>query len=204
MSNTKQVGEVILTGVRLSYPQLWVPKSIQGGEPMYGMSLLLSKTDDAEQILACRKAMTEVAQAKWGAQIPKLTSDRLALRDGGDEKHIDVDGYGPDIMYISCNSKKAFPVVDKNPKVVLNRETGSKVYAGCYVNAKIRFWVQDNSWGKRINCQPVALQFVEDGEAFGEAPVKADEVFDDLSGGESIGGNEAAFGGDEQSGNLLG
>lgn len=204
MAKTNLPNEVTLIGVRLSFPQLFVAKSIQGGEPMFGATFLMNKTEDAEQIQACRMAMTAAAKEKWGDKIPKLGSDKLALRDGATKA--DIDGYGDDIMFVSANSKKPPVVVDKNPTVVLNRETGAKVYAGCYVNAKVRFWAQDNQFGKRVNAQLVAVQFVADGEAFGEAPVKADEVFDNLDDGtgEAAFGEDNSGGGSGEEGGLLG
>lgn len=180
MATSSQPNEVTLVAVRLSYPNLFVAKSINNGEPRYSACFLMDKEADAEQIIACRKAMTFAAQEKWGSNIPKFNSDKLALRDGGDESHKDIDGYGPGVTYVSANSVKPFPVVDRNPQVVLTREN-MRPYAGCYVNAKIRFWAQDNQWGKRINAQIVAVQFMADGEPFGEAPAKADEIFGDVS-----------------------
>lgn len=203
MPNQNKPEEVILTAVRLSFPQLFVAKSINGGEPMFGATFLIEKEGDKEQVMACHQAMTHVARGKWGANIPKLTPDKLALRDGSSKP--DIDGYGDTVMFVSANSRKPFPVVDKNPSVVLTRDTGAKVYAGCYVNAKIRFWAQDNQFGKRINAQLVAVQFVADGEAFGEAPVKADEVFDNIDeGGESNPFSEQPSEAGDESGNLLG
>jgi len=50
-------------------------------------------------------------------------------------------------------------------------EENGKPYAGCYVNMSIRLWAQDNQFGKRVNAQLRAVQFVKDGEAFGDKPV---------------------------------
>lgn len=198
--------EVILTAVRLSYPQLFVAKSINGGDPTFGATFLLDKAQDAEQITAVRRAMTAAGKAKWGDKIPTAQlQGRLALKDGSTKP--DTDGYGPEMMFVGANAKKAPVCVDLNPNIVLNRETGAKLYAGCYVNAKVRFWAQDNpqhpEWGKRINGQLLAVQFVLDGEPFGEAPVKADEVFEDMSGGADAGDpfNQA---GQEDTSGLLG
>jgi hypothetical protein len=51
------------------------------------------------------------------------------------------------------------------------------VYAGCYVNATIRLWGQDNQYGKRINAQLRAIQFVKKGDAFGDGDIDVMKEF---------------------------
>jgi len=64
-------------------------------------------------------------------------------------------------------------------KTILKEESG-RPYSGCYVNANIEVWAQDNSFGKRINAQLKGVQFYRDGDAFsGSAPSSPDE-FDDV------------------------
>ena len=44
----KRSGTNVVTGlVRLSYANVWEPKSINGGEPKYSCSILIPKTDRA-------------------------------------------------------------------------------------------------------------------------------------------------------------
>ena len=47
------------------------------------------------------------------------------------------------------------------------------MYGGCYVNASIDLWVMDNSYGKSTRILN-AIQFVKDGEPFGEKSEGAD------------------------------
>jgi hypothetical protein len=54
-------------------------------------------------------------------------------------------------------------------------EDDNVVYAGCYVNAIITLWVQNNSYGKRVNAQLDGVQFAKDGEPFGAGGIDADE-----------------------------
>jgi hypothetical protein len=95
------------------------------------------------------------------------------LHDGSEKP--DTDGYGPGVMYVSASERKRFPIVDKD-LTPLAEEDG-KPYAGCYVNASIRLWVQDNQYGKRINAAIVAVQFAKDGDSFGAAPVNVEDEF---------------------------
>jgi hypothetical protein len=63
--------------------------------------------------------------------------------------------------------------------VHLNAASG-RPYGGCYVNASVRLWVQDNAFGKRVNCALAAVQFAGEGKAFGDAPVDPENEFSNL------------------------
>lgn len=181
---------VKLTNVRLSFPQLFRAKAFnKDQEPTFSACFILDKTKDAKQILGIREAMSHVAKEKWGDKVPKGV--KLCLRAGDEEGKEDVDGYGPDVMFVSANSRKKVPLVDRDLTPL--EEDSGKPYAGCYVNGSVRLWAQDNEYGKRINAQLRAVQFVKDGEAFGEAPVNVEEEFDAVEASD-----------DDSSGSLLG
>lgn len=165
--------QIKLQNVRLSFPQLFVPKAVQqGGEAKYSASFLLDKTTDAAQIDAIRNAMFKVATEKWGSadKIPK--SLKKCLHEGTEK---DYDGYGPDNMFISASATIRPTVIDRNMSP-LDANSG-RPYAGCLVHAVIRLWAQDNQFGKRINAQLQGVQFAGDGEAFGAAPFDAAQHF---------------------------
>lgn len=194
------IGKIKLTNVRLSFPHLFRAQAFTAGqEASFNAAFILDKSGDAEQILEVRRVMTAVAREKWGANVPKGL--KLCLRDGAEPGKEEVDGYGPTVMFMSASSRKRIPVVDRN-LTPLTEEDG-KPYAGCYVNASLRVWAQDNEFGKRINAQLQAVQFALDGDPFGEAPVKVDEEFEKLDDGEpSSTGGDASPG--EEGGGLLG
>jgi hypothetical protein len=52
-----------------------------------------------------------------------------------------------------------------------------KLYGGCFVNAAVKSWLQDNKHGRGVRCELVAIQFAKDGEAFGEGHVDAAPMF---------------------------
>lgn len=167
-----------IQNVRLSYPNLWKAKAMeQGQEPKFSAAFILDKKLDAKQIAAIQAAMKVVAEEKWGAgKVPKGV--KYCLRDGGEQGRADTDGYGPDKMFFNANSVKRIPVVDRN-LAPLDEQSG-KPYAGCFVNVSIKLWAQDNQYGKRVNAQLRAVQFVKDGPAFGEAPVDVSKEFTEL------------------------
>jgi len=52
-------------------------------------------------------------------------------------------------------------------------ENDNRIYAGCYVNAIVVLWAQNNNYGKRINANLLGVQFVADGSPFGDGGTSA-------------------------------
>lgn len=186
-----------LKNVRLSYPELFEAKSFEGSEAAYSATFLLDKESNAPEIEAMRNGILAVAMAQWGAGNAKWDGDNLkikkadgkgkvvkvCLRDGAEKA--ETAGYGDGIKFFSARNKMQPPCVDRNPAVVLTKASG-RPYAGCYVNAAIRLWAQDNNFGQRINAQLQTVQFSGEGEAFGEAPVDPSSVFENIGGDEAV------------------
>jgi len=166
--------QIKLTNVRLSYPVLFKPKAMEEGQdPKYSAAFLLDKKEH-KALIAEIKTKIESLKAEKNLKVP---ADKVCLKDG--ELKEDVDGYGPDVMFVNTSNKTRPTVVNRDRSPVT--EDDGVVYGGCYVNAVIRLWAQNNSWGKRINASLEAVQFVSDGEAFGAPKVDIEEVFDDES-----------------------
>jgi hypothetical protein len=180
-NKTQDIATIKLTNVRLSYPSLFVPNQYgDEEEPAYKASFILDKVKDAGQIKFIQETMKKlVAEAK----VKSVAAYKLCLRDGAEKG--DKEGFGDRVMFISSKNRKAIPVVDRD-KSLLTIDSG-KPYAGCYVNAVVRLWVQDNNFGKRINASLQAVQFSKDGEPFGEGGIDANAVFDDVTDGTADG-----------------
>jgi hypothetical protein len=183
------LGKVKLRNVRLSFADLYQPKEgkiddatgIKGAD-RYGCSFLIPKvTKDPIQldnIAQIKRACSEIKEAKWGKNQPKLKADKVCFRDGDEE---DYDGYEGMFYLSSGNIEK--PVLKdrvKDPKTGkwLDSPVG-QLYSGCYVNATVHIWAQDNKHGKRLNASLELVQFLRPGDAFGKRQVNADEEFDD-------------------------
>jgi hypothetical protein len=189
------IGEVILKDVRLSFFNGFKPSKDRTdkktGEVIkgnYNANFLMKKgtpgTKANQEKL--KKASHEAKVKKWGANEanwPKLKPEKLCVRDGDLE---DYDGYEGHI-YLSANNAR-------KPQIITNRKNKdgwieavegapNAPYSGCYVNALVRLWAQDNEHGKRLNASLEVVQFLRDGEAFGAAPVDPNEKFgDDMVG----------------------
>lgn len=178
-------GQIKLIDVRLSFPDIWKAKAVQeGSDPKFGAHFLLDKEEHEDQITELKKAIWVLAKGKWAekaAEMLKKGKLHVCLHEGSDK---DYDGYGEANMYVSASSSKRPLIVDRDRSPLA--EDDRRPYAGCYVNAIIRLWVQDNQFGKRVNAELLGIQFSKDGEAFGAAPLSED-AFEDLSGGKGKG-----------------
>lgn len=154
---------------------------------------------------ALKKASAAAKAKKWGEnpdKWPKLKPEKVFVRDGDLE---DWDGYEGN-RYVSASAqiqdKPAVVTSRKNKDGWIPAEPGGQgsPYSGCYVNATIVVWAQDNEHGKRVNAQLKAMQFYADGEAFGAAPTDPNDDFDDDMVGEEGDIGDDDFGGDADEG----
>ena len=177
--------KIMLNDTRLAFPSLWTPSVPKGGQgkPAFSGSFLIPPTH--KQLAQLRKAMRQVAAEKWGAKADAVykaleTTDKLCLHNG--DAKTEYDGF-EGMLFVSARSQVRPLVIDqaKNPLT----ESDGKPYSGCYVNANLELWAQDNQFGKRINAQLRGVQFLRDGDAFsgGGRPADPDE-FEDISADE--------------------
>jgi len=171
--------KLMLTDVRLAFPSLFKAQAFEGsGAPSFGATLLLPPNHKA--IAELKKGFATIAKEKWGtkadAVLKSLTAtDKLCLHNGDTKEQ--YDGFTGN-MFISARSKVR-PLILNTDKSPLTEEDG-KPYSGCFVNASIELWAQDNKFGKRINAQLRGIQFLRDGDAFagGGSPASDDEFAD--------------------------
>lgn len=157
---TNDTNTKVITGkVRFSYANIWEPKSINGGEEKYSISLIIPKSDT--RTLNAIKAAIEQAKkdgiAKFGGKIP--TNLKLPLRDG-DIDRLDDETY-KNSYFINANSKDRPQIVDKSVKPILDQE---EVYSGCYGRASINFYAFNQNGNRGIACGLGNLQKLADGE----------------------------------------
>lgn len=171
-----------LSNVRLAFPTLFEAKTVNGeGKPAFSASFLLDPADP--QLTAINQAIDTCAKAKWGAKADAILkamrgADKVFLHDGDLKEN--YDGFAG-MLYVSSRSTTRPLVIDADKSPLTEKD--GKPYAGCYVNASIELWAQDNNYGKRINASLRGVQFLRDGDAFaGGAPASEDE-FDDLTVG---------------------
>ena len=172
-----------LQNVRIAFcADLFKAGHFQGdtsSKPSYSATFLILKSD-TKQLKMLQDAIKSEAQGKWGAKAEKIlkdlmSKDRTCLHDGETK---DYEGF-QDAMYVAARSTVKPGVFDQAREPIA--ESSGEMYAGCYVNASIDVYAQDNQWGKRINASLRGVQKVKDGDAFaGGTPASADE-FDDIA-----------------------
>jgi hypothetical protein len=179
------MAKIRLNNVRLSFPALFEPKSVSDGDkPAYSGVFLLDPKDP--QLEALDKAVLEAATEKWGAKAPKLLeaikkADKTCVHDGN--RKSEYAGF-EDMLYVSARNPVRPLVIDTNKSQL--SEADGRPYGGCYVNASLEIWAQDNQYGKRVNATLLGVQFHRDGEAFGGARAGSPDDFDDVSDGAEI------------------
>lgn len=157
---------IMLKDVRLSFPELFEAKAFDdtpGAKKEFSASFLMGK--DHPALATVKAGLIAVAKEKWGEKAEQILAvlfrdDRLCLHDG-DRK--DYEGYAGNLFLRASNSVRPL-VIDRN-KAPITAADG-KIYSGCYVNATITLWAQDNKWGKRISANLRGVQFYRDGDAF--------------------------------------
>lgn len=185
MSKTNTpIGRILLKDVRLAFPNLFEPTTVAGeGKPRYSAMLIIPA--DHPQLEEIRAVQVAVAQAKWSAKAPAILKgldkqDKLALHDGDTKSK--YDGLPGNWFISAAAQENAAPTVIDRDRSPLSARSG-RPYAGCYVNASIELWAQDNSYGQRINAQLRGIQFLRDGDSFSAGrPADADE-FDEVTEG---------------------
>jgi hypothetical protein len=166
----------VITGkVRFSYVNVWEPKSVNGSDPKYSVSLIIPKSDT--ETLKKIKSAIETAKkeglAKLGGKIPSHL--KTPLRDG-DTDRSDDEAY-TDSYFVNANSFIKPGLVDKNVQPILDQ---TEFYSGCYGRASIIFYAYNVNGNKGIACGLQNLQKLEDGEPLG-GKSKPEDDFEPLA-----------------------
>lgn len=169
------MAKIKLSNVRISFPSVFRKATFSGEETKFEATFLMDKDAQADKIAEIEGKIDALVKEKLKGV--KLKADKICLKDGDD---IDYAGYAGH-MSIKASSAKRPMVLDRD-RSPLTEEDG-KIYAGCYVNAVIELWAQNNQYGKRINANLLGVQFVKDGEPFADgvsASVNDFDVFNDV------------------------
>jgi hypothetical protein len=121
------------------------------------------------------------------AKLKGLPADKKCLRNGDDSGKPEDEGY-----YTVSASELRRPVVRGNFRdkktgkaVVLKPGVDDEViYGGCWGNVLVRPWYMNNKFGKRVNANLIAVQFLKDDEAYGQGRIgedDIDETFDEFA-----------------------
>lgn len=169
MSNSQNKTKVIVP-CRFSYLHCWEPDAINGGEPKYSVSAIISKSDTKtiEQIKAAIEQAKKDSVSKWGGKIP--ANLKLPLRDGDIDRPEDEAYAG--CYFFNANSRQAPEIVDAQVQPILNQ---SEVYSGCYGRISVTFYGFSANGNRGIAAGLGNIQKLRDGEPLGGKTRAADD-----------------------------
>jgi len=121
--------------------------------------------DPKEHAAAIKQLQTEIERLRTetlkGAKLP---ADKFCLRNGDDLAKEEYEG-----KFVLSASCKRRPTVVKaeDGQLVPVQEDDGLIYSGCVANVNVNLWAQDNKYGRRINCELVAIQWKSEGTPLG-------------------------------------
>lgn len=171
-----------INNARLSFPHLAQPHaSAPNAEPKYGALLLLPNEDP--QVAQVQQAAMAAAAEVFGERAQQVMTaaandPRLRTFGPGETKVQQAtgepwDGFAGHVFINTSN--KFMPQMiqaDGTPidpaDTMMSQQEARKLYGGCYVNAAIQPWVQNNQHGRCVRWNLIAVQFAKEGKAFGD------------------------------------
>lgn len=185
---------ILLSNVRISFPHIAEPQRKQqedGTEKASYNCEFILPPDNPGWVLF-HQAVAKMALDKWGQNannvINLCNQDRKKRCYGQGTEKVNgktfqpYDGYAG-MFYITAGSTRQPQIIgpdgnqiDPNNTMAV-QQMARKLYGGCYVNAAVKPWLQENKHGRGVRCDLVAVQFYADGEAFGEGNVDTSGLF---------------------------
>jgi hypothetical protein len=160
------MSKIKLKNVRLSFPSLFQTAMFgDDNTGKYEATFILDKVEHADII---KDIQAQITTFKKDLKAVNMSADKICLKDGDEQERPEFEGK----MTIKASTKKRPLVIDRDKSPIV--EDDNKVYAGCYVNAILSLWGQDNRFGKRVNAQLDGVQFNQDGEPFGDGAIAVD------------------------------
>lgn len=159
MAKTDSPTKIVIP-CRISFANIWEPKSIQGSEPKYSVSCVIPKSDKktlAKINAAVEAAKEEAKSKKWSGKIPPNL--KLPLRDGDIERP-DDENYA-NCMFLNANSTDKPGIVDRQVNPILEP---MQVYSGCYCNVSLSVYGFNSNGNRGVACGLGNIQWLKDGE----------------------------------------
>lgn len=193
--------KVFVKNARLSFADLFHPKSINGGDPKFTATLIC--LDDTKLIFTNgegkkvetghdkMKAICEhVLKEKFGKVPAKHDNWAYNKADGSThrDKYVNEDGdywagFDEDTWYISAGKRAdrckdgEMTVIDQLKRPI--KASDGTLFSGCYVNAVLDVYAYDGGSGKGVTASLEGVQLKAKGEPLGMAPIDATDEFDE-------------------------
>lgn len=184
----KKVGKLIIYadgsfkigGVILAYPTLLRAKPIMDNPtPKFTVGALLSKDTHGGEIQALRDFIQKVCADK---KLGKLSSDKVCLRDGEDLGTEALESF----WRLNMSANENYPPVlringEKKTRGDDSDELEEVCKSGNVAQVLGNLYLQDNQYGKRANCNLIAVNFSDKfvDIALGGGTVDDDGIWED-------------------------
>lgn len=175
---------VYLSNVRLGFCDIAVPKpkvKVKDGqqitENVYSATFLMPPDHDGFKKFWDQYVRMAAEKWKQNAQtiMGMIAVDKKARCYGDGNTSVNQTSLKPYAgfpgnYYLGASNVERMPqIIRADGSVCDNQMEGidlaRRFYRGCYVNAAVKVWLQDNVHGKGVRCELVAIQFNADGEA---------------------------------------
>jgi len=184
---------IFLSNVRLSFPHLVEPHASPmnpSAPKKYSADFIM--TQDNPGFVQFMQRYAALAGEKWGPNaqtvMQMIQADRKLRCYGSGAEKVDKKSFKPyagydGMVFISANKDQMPQMIQADGKptemgnTMAYQALARKLYGGCYVNAAIKPWIQENNFGRGIRCDLVAVQFAADGEPFGEGAADVSGMF---------------------------
>jgi hypothetical protein len=176
------IGEVTLKGVIASYPHYYKKHAANStATPKFAGDFIIdpSTKSGKANIKLIEAAIAAVEVEKFGKKDPRYKEGRKAYHEGNDIVSQKTDETPPELVDMMVIKAKN----DRRPTLVNRRgETATEdddlFFGGTIVNPILRFYgiEADNAdkGGRGLFCSLEGVQYVEEGERFGAAPLSED------------------------------
>lgn len=173
-------GMIRVDNVILSYPHVLEPQEDDKGQKSYSCQGIANKVTHKEIIDLVREQMKEIVAASK----KNIAANKMFMKDG--DKHFEDKPECANSYVFTAREKKR-PVLRGADNAKLDPKDDESLiqelfYGGAVGCMLINPWVQDNSYGKRLNANLRTVKFVKDGTPFGEGRIDDDDAWDEEGG----------------------
>lgn len=167
----------IRVNCRLSYAHLFHPRSMDGGDPKYQLTLLVDKDDTVacKMIREAEEAAKKLFVEKFGRVTGKLKS---VVYDGDEDFPDDANCENKLVIRSSSKNQPGLKVLDSG--ILTDALDESEIYSGCYGVVEINFFPYNSASSRGISAGLNNVLKLEDGERLGGGNRNADDAFGDI------------------------
>ena len=190
--------KLMLEDLRCAFAAFYTPETFPGGDgaPAYGCALIIPEDHPAVEMLD--ESYAALAKAKWKDKADVIVKNCMKDRkksawqkvEYANDEGIVYDGF-EGAFYLRVRNEDMPLILGPDAEEITKGKDGAP-YGGCFVNAQVEPFLQDNTYGKALRCKLLGVQFNRDGDAFATGS-KADKsafkpslaVSDEAEGGEA-------------------